>query len=152
MKKIDLGQMITILGNVGVIAGIVFLGLELRQSNEQSRLQAEGEADVRRNAVLELVIENPDLIELLAKDEANLTQSERDRLILLGLRVLLNMEELYHDVQRGMADSELTIRTLRAIYWRPRLNYAAPLAWETIKERADPAFIQWMEENVVNER
>ena len=85
MKKIDLGQMITILGNVGVIAGIVFLGLELRQSNEQSRLQAEGEADVRRNAVLELVIENPDLIELLAKDEANLTQSERDRLILLGL-------------------------------------------------------------------
>ena len=34
MKKLDLGQTITILANVGVIAGIVFLGYELRQNNE----------------------------------------------------------------------------------------------------------------------
>ena len=34
MKKIDLGQAIGILANVGVIAGIVFLGMELRQNNE----------------------------------------------------------------------------------------------------------------------
>ena len=34
MKKIDLGQTITILANVGVIAGIVFLAIELRQNNE----------------------------------------------------------------------------------------------------------------------
>jgi len=32
MKKIDLGQTITILANVGVIAGIVFLGYEMRQN------------------------------------------------------------------------------------------------------------------------
>ena len=32
MKKIDLGQTLTILANVGVIAGIVFLGYELRQN------------------------------------------------------------------------------------------------------------------------
>ena len=34
MKKIDLGQSIGILANVGVIAGLVFLGYELRQNNE----------------------------------------------------------------------------------------------------------------------
>ena len=34
MKKIDLGQAIGILANVGVTAGIVFLGMELRQNNE----------------------------------------------------------------------------------------------------------------------
>jgi hypothetical protein len=34
MKKIDLGQTITVLANLGVIAGIVFLGYELRQNNE----------------------------------------------------------------------------------------------------------------------
>jgi hypothetical protein len=33
MKKIDLGQTITILANVGVIAGIVFLAIELQQNN-----------------------------------------------------------------------------------------------------------------------
>ena len=32
MKKLDLAQTITVLANVGVIAGIVFLGIEMRQS------------------------------------------------------------------------------------------------------------------------
>jgi hypothetical protein len=34
MKKFDFGQMISILANLGVIAGIVFLGLEIRQNSE----------------------------------------------------------------------------------------------------------------------
>ena len=39
MKKIDLGQTITILANLGVIAGIVFLAIEVRQ-NQASLDQA----------------------------------------------------------------------------------------------------------------
>ena len=34
MKKIDLGQAITILANLGVIGGILLLAYELRQNNE----------------------------------------------------------------------------------------------------------------------
>jgi hypothetical protein len=34
LKKIDLGQAIGILPNAGVIAGIVFFGMELRQNCE----------------------------------------------------------------------------------------------------------------------
>ena len=33
MKKLDLGQTISILANIGVIAGIVFLGIEVRQNH-----------------------------------------------------------------------------------------------------------------------
>jgi hypothetical protein len=40
MKQIDLGQSITILASLGVIAGIVFLGLELRQNNELMEAEA----------------------------------------------------------------------------------------------------------------
>ena len=43
MKKIDLGQTITILANVGVIAGIVFLAFELRQNNTFLAEQARNE-------------------------------------------------------------------------------------------------------------
>ena len=39
MKKIDLGQTITILANIGVLAGIVFLAVELRQNSELMRIQ-----------------------------------------------------------------------------------------------------------------
>ena len=34
MKKIDLGQTLSILANLGVIAGIVFLAIEVRQNQE----------------------------------------------------------------------------------------------------------------------
>jgi hypothetical protein len=33
MKKIDLGQTITILANIGVIVGIGFLAIEIQQTN-----------------------------------------------------------------------------------------------------------------------
>ncbi len=34
MKKFDLGQTVSILANLGVVVGIVFLGMEVRQNNE----------------------------------------------------------------------------------------------------------------------
>ena len=40
MKKIDLGQTIGILANIGVIAGIVFLAIEVSQNNDQLNLQS----------------------------------------------------------------------------------------------------------------
>ena len=44
MKKLGIGQMMTILANVGVIAGIVFLGYELQQNNDQ--LQSQSRANI----------------------------------------------------------------------------------------------------------
>jgi len=48
VKKIDLGQAITILANLGVIAGIVFLAIEVRQ-NDASLQQAN---EMNRAAIL----------------------------------------------------------------------------------------------------
>ena len=38
MKNFDLGQSLTILANIGVIAGIVILVIEMRESNRQARV------------------------------------------------------------------------------------------------------------------
>ena len=38
MKKIDLGQLLSILANVGVLMGIIFLAIEIRDSNVQARV------------------------------------------------------------------------------------------------------------------
>jgi hypothetical protein len=40
MKKIDLGQILNTLANLGVIAGIVFLAMEIRQTNSIAILDA----------------------------------------------------------------------------------------------------------------
>ena len=55
MKKLDLGQTITILANLGVIAGILFLGIELQQNNALLGAQA-------RTARFEVAIDSTNMI------------------------------------------------------------------------------------------
>jgi hypothetical protein len=40
MKKRNLSESLNLLANLGVIAGIVFLGVELRQNNELMEMEA----------------------------------------------------------------------------------------------------------------
>lgn len=151
MKKIQFGQAIGILANVGVIASIVFLAIELHQNNEQLELQIREEYAARRNSVLDIVLQYPGLLALFEKQADQLTEIERDRLTLLGIKTILVWEEQYCAISSGLQDEDETIRAIRAIYGRQRLNYGTPLAWETYKLRADGAFIEWMEKNVIQQ-
>jgi hypothetical protein len=149
MKKIDLGQTISILANLGVIAGIVFLAFELRQNNAQLEIISRDQTVSRRFEAVDLVLANPYLIDLLRKNDADLTQQERDRLTALGLRVLLNFEEQYRDVTLGRFDRDEAIKGQRAVYHRDWLNYGMPIAWDLYRERASPEFAEWMQEYII---
>jgi hypothetical protein len=150
MKSINLGQAIQIFANVGVIAGIILLVVELRQNNELLHIEHRANVNERIQGNAQTVLENPYLLELLGKDPTALTQAERDALVLLGFRALQGFESGYQDVAAGLADEEQLRRAVRAVWDRPRLNYGVPLAWDTFKARARPEFVAWMEENVVN--
>jgi hypothetical protein len=150
MKNINLGQAIQILANVGVLAGIVLLAIELRQNNELLGFEHRANLNDRIQGNAEIVLENRYLLELLNKDPAVLTQAERDALVLLGIRALSGLESGYREVRAGLADEEQLRRAARAVWDRPRLNYGMPLAWDAFKARSPPDFVAWMEENVVN--
>lgn len=150
MKKIDLGQTIMILANVGVIAGILLLAFELQQNSEQLQLQARELAVTRRNSLVDLIIENPDLVELLGRQNDTLTASERNRLTLLGIRQLLNMEETFAETPNTESALNALAWNLRDLYWREHLNYGLPFGWETYKRRANPAFADWFQKSVVD--
>ena len=55
MKKIDLGQTISILANVGVVVGIIFLAVEIRDNNIQARISATQEVVAQRSAWREFI-------------------------------------------------------------------------------------------------
>ena len=65
MKKFDLGQTFTILANVGVIAGIIFLALEIQQANRIALVTAEYELRNSFSAINEAVFTNTELAEFL---------------------------------------------------------------------------------------
>ena len=89
MQRPDLAQAIQILANIGVIAGILFLAIELRQNNEvlnaQARLQR---AQTRIDGMTE-TLGNPDLIRARATDarRAELT-AEQSQLLQTSWEIL----------------------------------------------------------------
>lgn len=149
--KIDVGQTINTFANIGVIAGMVFLVFELRQNSVQLEILTRDQTVSRRFQTVDITLANPYLIDLQRKPKEALTQQERDRLTVLGLRLLLNFEEQYRDVTLGRFDREEALRAQRAIYHRDWMDYGIPIAWDLYVERASPGFVDWMEENVIPE-
>jgi hypothetical protein len=150
MKKIDIGQAIQIVANIGVIAGIALIAVQLRQNNDLLGIQIRSNRLDRVTSTAEIVLENPYLLELLAKEPSTLTSTEQDALLVLGIRSLSNFEAAYEDVEQGLADEAVLRLQMKSLWNRPHLNYGMPLAWSTFKERGNRDFVAWMEQYVVN--
>ncbi len=143
MKKIDLGQSITILANLGVIAGIIFLGVELRQNNELMEAEARFNRLSIQTGSNTLVAGNTDLAQVLAKANRNeeLTDAEQLQARNFNVRVLSNMQWTYREVPESEAPVEL---------WRSlhKENLHRRVFWETQKTMFNQDFVEFYEKAV----
>jgi len=151
MKKIDLGQAISILANVGVIAGIVFLGIELQQNNALLEAESRFARSERAIGLLNLP-SNRDLAAVLAKliDGDDLDSTDQVQLRSYATVVLRNFEANFDEVQRGNLDGEILLRAQRGIVRND--SGRAPIPWydywQSYRQRSTAEFVQWMEELV----
>jgi hypothetical protein len=140
MKKLDLGQTIQILANFGVIAGIVFLTIEIDQNSEAL------ESEARYN---QLMIEN-ELYDTLSFDDVYVEKL---------LRAMDGKELTPVEQFQLIASFQKTYQTLEWIYIelpdrRPRIERRRQLldipigrqAWEQQKEILESEFVEFMEE------
>ena len=153
MKKNDLFQTVTILANLGVIAGIAFLAYEVRQNNDLLGIEQRAASFDRQVSLIDVVLNNSelDLLDLLVEPLDNMSSRDRETLVLLGVRSFVVNEQVFREVQAGLLEEEEAILALRSVYHRPVLNYGMPLAWETYRQRATSDFVDWIEENVIAE-
>ena len=151
MKKIDLGQAITILANVGVIAGILFLAIELQQNNDLLSAQARAARIELKTDFEGSLYQNAELAEIIARAHANdeLTEAEEIRLLWLGRRMLTSFQYVYNEYQQGMIE-EGAISTAE---WRIAFHQLIPRMeepWSMYRDGMNPEFVRVMEENIVN--
>lgn len=151
MKKIDLGQTVSILANVGVIAGIVFLALELRQNNELIRTDARNAQNVRIQDFVEQVYTVPGLAEIVLKSRKGEPLTEIEEIKLRGRqgRQLRGFLAQWLEYTEG-AGAEPNLDVWRAFFYEGGY-YTPPLigGWEDIKSSLAPEFVQHVEENVL---
>jgi hypothetical protein len=149
MKQVDVSKSIAILANLGVIAGIVFLALELRQNNLLLEAQARAERESVRRTAFTRWIENPEMVGLQVKaDRGELLSAEEEFLLeRLNSWTLWDWHFIFGERANGLLDeSALPVAAWRSIY---RTQPSLSDHWEDIKPQFSPEFVAWMEENIV---
>ena len=116
-----------ILGTIGVIASMIFVGLEVRQNTQAVRASAIQEStNVARQQVLTIAAD-PELmrLEFLCRDDPpELTEEEKNRCTYLSLSFWWGMQGLFEQWRLGVLPDETWASWRRVIC----LNWARP--WE----------------------
>jgi hypothetical protein len=148
MKKIDLGQMISILANVGVIAGIIFLGYEIRQNNAELAAQARYNYYTGRVAFRTGFATEPEIADLTFRALAGqepLTPVEQARLNNWIIGIFTFWEYEFTEYERGrITEAEYNIADKRA-FLQALMPIAGP-AYSQFMSTAHPRFAAFMEQ------
>ena len=104
LRKVN--EWLTLLANFGVIAGLIFLGLEIQQNTVAVRASAIQEStNVGRQQILTFAT-NPDLIALNLKDIDDLNEVERSRVQWSSRSFWLGMQGLWRQWEMGVLPQE----------------------------------------------
>ena len=150
MKRIDLGKTMTLVANVGVIGGILMLAYELRQNNELMEAQAR---QVRTSMVIDLwkvAAENGELAELRGRERngEELTDVERQRVDAYVMSVFVMIDWVFQELSANSPEMN-QVRAVQRYSFANKSEYRR--VWEDRKTSFRPEFVQWYEENVVNQ-
>jgi hypothetical protein len=153
MRKIDLGQMITIAANVGVIAGIVFLAMELRQNTAAVQgATYQALSDGNSNQYLG-VVHDPAFAAALqgvyaGQEMAEFSETEAMQLIFYCNALIQRLENSYFQWQTGFVDD----RIFQSYGWSDGILTSRFFSeyWSRVGARrnTDAQFRQFFEEHV----
>jgi hypothetical protein len=152
--KLNPGQIATLVANLGVVAGIVFLAVELRQNNELLRAEADFNYLQNRINNRQDVITDPEYAALWVRIENNdsLTADEQLRLDYHIEATILAWQWEYGQLSDGnlREDGDAT-----AARYRTGINSGNgfanrfPHVWSYFQPQLSDDFVVWMSENVL---
>ena len=150
MKKIDLGQTIAILANVGVIAGIIFLAVETQQTNDLLRLEAMRSQLEMRLVNSSAIVNNSELASILHRkiNREPITAEEEFRFTWFVRELFTVMEWQYREFESGGLEFEvLPIGGWEGWFEIP----GVPEEWEISGRVRDPGFVELVESEVLGQ-
>jgi hypothetical protein len=151
MKKIDLGQTVNTLANVGVIAGIVFLAMELQQNNELMAADTRATVISMMTEMWSTAIEEEDLGPIFIKDRNDepLTEVETLRANANWIRALLNADYVFRDAPELFPQQVAYWKQAYSVYGSLRRLWSSGSSdGAATTDMYSPEFVEYMTENV----
>ena len=151
MKKIDVGQTITILANLGVLAGILLLVYELNQNRQMMEAQTRHEvAQGIVDQLSELAL-NPDLSDLEYRGRCETLESREDarRFFIFINSRMRYWEDVHYQYRQGLYDESefLPFREAWRAFIQPR---AVRENWNRIKAGFSSEFVREIDALIFN--
>lgn len=154
MKKIDIGNTIQVLANVGVIAGIAFLAIEMQQNNALLEAQAGYVLAENRASNYDLLKTSPEFATLISRlaagDQLTPVEHWQERGLYMSFIVRFSWEFSEYRAGRLKADQ------LPTIVWGQLLRGEGALptpgmrdVWDQVKFSFDPEFVRFIESEVI---
>ncbi len=152
MKAPQLNQTVSILANVGVIAGIIFLAFELRQNNEFLAAQARYNL-IERRTQLAANATDRFMLEALHKYDSGepTTPAERSAALGQALVVIEVWEWQYSEFRAGMLERDELPTAAWGVWYRNEGVWPVPVreVWERRRTVLNPDFVSFVEQNVI---
>ncbi|HKI83613.1 MAG TPA: hypothetical protein VKA63_04685 [Candidatus Krumholzibacteria bacterium] len=152
MTKRNLSESLHLLANLGVIASIVFLGVELQQNNELMEMEARATLTEDLQDGWYQLSSDPGLVELFIKDRSGqeLSEAEEMRLNAYWMGMLLRREwqhEHFPDAVTGMAGLQRLFSTYGSL--RRAWGGTNSASRGAGKDNFSPEFVRFVETEVL---
>ena len=148
MKITHLNERLTLIANISVVAGIVFLGLELNQNTGVMKAQAQADLTANRISYAVRMMDpvNADLV-VKAGGEGVLNASEQLRYEGLLRTLFLSWESEYYQFQNGL------LKNVPDTAWRGTYRAFPQMDeyWSTYKTSLTPEFAAFLDQVVTEE-
>lgn len=141
----EINKWLGLIANIGVIAGIVFLGYELRQNNENLESQARYTIKESRSAMNSQIAHDPEFAAMLVKARiGELSPTEQVQLDSFFRSNLANWEWDYEEYLRGRLDLNVDLYKSFANAF-PQIQ----VLWESSKASYRDEFQHFMDEEIL---
>ena len=150
MEKITIKDWLSVATNIAVVAGIVFLGIELRQNNSLLQQEAEQVYFQNRIALSEILMQDGELAEIFvrANRDEELSDVEALRIGRYYTRLFRGFQWEHNQHQNGY------INIRRPGRWASLINqnkYSLEVWDWFVANAADEDFISYVDENVLTQ-
>ena len=119
MKKIDLGQALSLFANIGVIAGILLLVYELGQNRQMTEAQIRSASADQLTNILFQDVNTPEMVDVLLKAESGEPLTRREELLFTRRQSAFwrFRENVHYQYRNGLYD-ENEYLALRSVWVR----------------------------------
>jgi len=152
MYTYSLSESIQIISALGVIASMLYLAIQIKQSTTSARSNTQQQLTERIHNRLLLVATNSELAGLISCDweTTKFTVIQKTQISYWLSAIITDIKGIHAQYKLGLV-SKSTLQGRITVIKRGVFNTdIAVMVWENIKGESEPEFIRWFEEHIIN--